>query len=86
MAVELGDSKLSPAPPPAPFLHPEEGKVSSSSSPYSLRSTPFSFCYNLREPAAEIASETCQSTAEPAPEVVPFFLINQLFAAFSVAA
>lgn len=55
--------------PPGPSPPPGEEKVSSPSSPRSLRSTPFSLCYNQREPAAAIASQTCQSSVEPAPEV-----------------
>lgn len=66
--------------------HLGEEKVSSSSSPHSLRSTPFSFCYKYREPAAAIGPETCQSKPGPAPEVAPFFVINQLFVTFNVAA
>lgn len=70
----------------APFPPPQRGETLSSSSPHSLRSTPFSLCYNHRESAALIGPDACQSKKGPAPEVALSFVINQLFAAFNVAA
>lgn len=61
--------KKAPQSPWPRSLHLGEEKVSSSSSPHSLRSTPFSFCYKRREPEAAIGPDICQSKADPAPEM-----------------
>lgn len=67
-------------------LHLGEEKVSSSSSPHSLRSTPFSLCYKRREPAAAIGPDICQSKAGPAPEVALIFVNQSAVCCFNVAA